>query len=187
MQLCTRRLSRQWKWGSYRVLETRLFDRFDGLDFEDNVCNFLRMVVEGDNGNASVIDLLRTLQRGIGKPPVPAVASAPPVAPVHPPAILDTDQAVLPVPVHPALQFAHFRWPTTRPAKNCPHWMTAMRPQTRSTPGEGYYGLSEVFFVNRTPEQDQVMIGIMFVEGVAGSGKTSAGVPNCCATLMKPA
>ena len=45
---------------------------------------------------------------------------------------------------------------------------------------EDYYGLSERFFTHQTIEQNQIIarspIGPMFVEGVAGSGKTSAAL-----------
>jgi hypothetical protein len=51
------------------------------------------------------------------------------------------------------------------------------RPESAT---DGYFGLSETFYVNRTREQDQIItrspVGAMFVEGVAGSGKTSAAL-----------
>ncbi|MGB4343593.1 MAG: ATP-binding domain-containing protein, partial [Moraxellaceae bacterium] len=43
-----------------------------------------------------------------------------------------------------------------------------------------YFGLNEIFYVDRTKEQDQIIsrspVGPMFVQGVAGSGKTSAAL-----------
>lgn len=45
---------------------------------------------------------------------------------------------------------------------------------------EEYYGLSERFFTHQTVEQNQIIarspVGAMFVEGIAGSGKTSAAL-----------
>ena len=45
---------------------------------------------------------------------------------------------------------------------------------------EEYYGLSDRFFTHQTIEQNQIItrspVGVMFVEGIAGSGKTSAAL-----------
>ena len=54
-------------WGEYRVLEVRLFDRFDNIKFEENVRNFLRMGIDGECGKAQVTNLRRYL----AQPPVP--------------------------------------------------------------------------------------------------------------------
>ncbi len=170
-------------WGEYRVIETRLFDRFDGLAFEDNVRNFLRMVVEGENGNATVADLLLTLQQGSAEKKKRKTA---PVLPVAPIAVVATPQPVSPAPlppVHPALQLAHLEVADDEDAiENLATEIddTDDVADTSRSSADEYYGLSEVFYVNRTREQDQVIarspIGAMFVEGVAGSGKTSAAL-----------
>ncbi len=163
-------------WGEYRVLETRLFDRFDGVQFENNVRNFLRMVVEGEDGRTTASDLIRTIRQGIAagtpKPtqpqPVPTTEAAPPSSPALQP---------------PALSLAHLEVVDEEESLDSSIFELD-DAEDRSEPdrasAEEYYGLSEVFYLNRTRAQDQVIarspIGAMFVEGVAGSGKTSAAL-----------
>lgn len=171
------------KWGEYRVIETLLFDRFDGMEFEDNVRNFLRMVVEGDNGNAVVSDLrhtLHTLQQGLTKQkprnvlPECPTPQAEVLAETLPAATLPSEHLTLPL--------AHLEVAEDSDAEG----YTAEIDDTDETDeadrasADEYFGLSEVFYLNRTREQDEVIartpIGVMFVEGVADSGKTSAAL-----------
>ena len=169
--------------GEYRVLETRLFDRFDGAHFEGNVRNFLRMTVEGDRGNARVTDLRSTVetrplksaaivttQAGKNEAQAPAAEpstavepgqeamASPAISLVQLSVVEDIDESALPFELDDAEDIV----------------------ETDTQEAEEYYGLSEVFFVDRTREQDQIIsrspLGPMFVEGIAGSGKTSAAL-----------
>jgi hypothetical protein len=172
------------RWGEYRVREIRLFDRFDGAQFEPNVRNFLRMTVEAEAEKGKVSDLRAFLAgapaSGVTTPPksarspveeAPAPAEeAPAAVPAPPPApavvavdaieVIDDDDDRDGAPIDLDEDEAD----------------TAVVARTT----EDYFGLSETFYVNRTREQDEVMsrspIGPMFVEGVAGSGKTSAAL-----------
>ncbi len=164
-------------WGEYRVVESRLFDRFDGVQFENNVRNFLRMVVDGEAGRASASDLLRTVRQGI--PSTPVVA-APPLP------VLNTESVAspsIPAPLPPAIALAHLEVVEEEEpldASILEFDDAEDSPEQDRAAAEEYYGLSEVFYLNRTRAQDQVIarspIGAMFVEGVAGSGKTSAAL-----------
>jgi hypothetical protein len=171
-------------WGDYRVLEVRSFDRFGGPEFEPNVRNFLQMLLDGDEGNSSVHDLRGFLARarvgkstpgGIGKavaPPLPRakLASAVPQA--------EPDQ----IPPHELL-IAQFtvvddaeKFSSDVDIDDEPDWGADDAPVKQ----EEYFGLSERFFTHQTIEQNQIIarspVGAMFVEGIAGSGKTSAAL-----------
>jgi len=176
------------RWGDYRVLEIRLFDRFDGPQFEPNVRNFLSMAIIGEEGKSKVADVRAFLastesaappQREPAPTAPPAPIAATPVdgatepeasiVPVEKPsiptltidtlAVIDDDDEGL----EPDLEFEE-----------------EDDSEQRTHAAEDYFGLSETFFVNRTRDQDAVIsrspIGPMFVDGVAGSGKTSAAL-----------
>lgn len=166
-------------WGEYRVLEVRLFDRFDGPQFEPNVKNFLRMGVDGDSGRAQVANL-RSFLAGVRepvhpaplpvvKPAAPAIREQVPVTEPPPPAPLLPVDTLLVVDEEPFI--------TAITLEIEPEEEAGTIPERRT---EEYYGLSETFYVNRTRDQDAVIsrspLGPMFVEGVAGSGKTSAAL-----------
>ena len=177
------------RWGEYRVREIRLFDRFQGLEFEPNLRNFLSMQVETESDRAKVVNLRATLS-GVRNP---STKSAPPA---HEPSSSslneisessseahESSEAIEqdPVPATPAFVISTF---------------TVIEDEEHDAPIEldedevtgshvgqveqDYYGLSETFFVNRTRQQDEVISrspeGPMFVHGVAGSGKTSAAL-----------
>lgn len=171
-------------WGEYQVLETRLFDRYDGLVFEDNIRNFLRMVVEGESGNATVTDLSRSLRHSrMTRQAPPASVPIVPAAPIKDEPTPQLSEPADQPTAHPTLQFLDIEVADEEesigmlaPAIDDTDELSEIdRPAATE-----YYGLSEVFYVNRTREQDQVIarspIGAMFVEGVAGSGKTSAAL-----------
>jgi formate dehydrogenase maturation protein FdhE len=169
------------KWGWYRVVETRLFDRFDGLVFEDNVRNFLRMTVDGENGHAVITDVRRTLRRrSMVVAPHPTPTSVTP-APVEETMAAGQEEVPASV-VLPGLQLAHLEVADddTNVEETTEYDDGEDFPDGADASTEGYFGLSEIFYVNRTREQDQIIarspVGAMFVEGVAGSGKTSAAL-----------
>lgn len=169
------------RWGEYRVLEIRLFDRFNGVEFEPNVRNFLHMKVETEDEKAQVDNLrhyigaagISAVQPGLSTQTstsgqlAPAVQTSTPLQ-LPPPAIVAVDaMAVIDEADEPDIDQLEQDEEDTAADK-------------LQESKEGYYGLSETFYVNRTRQQDEVMsrspIGPMFVEGVAGSGKTSAAL-----------
>ncbi|WP_295450774.1 ATP-binding domain-containing protein [uncultured Thiodictyon sp.] len=169
------------RWGEYRVLEVRLFDRFDGILFEQNVKNFLRMTVDGDPGKVKITNL-RSFLAGATAP----VASTSVKQVLAEPSQRTSDEEVAePISV---LEPPHLRVdaiPVDDDEVETPYGTLESEEEdlSSSTPAaraEEYYGLSETFYINRTREQDEVMsrspMGPMFVEGVAGSGKTSAAL-----------
>lgn len=170
-------------WGWFRVVESRLFERFDGLDFEDNVRNFLRMTVSGEQGHALVSDLRGTVQKGTRRAKSPSTstvtATTVPTADAAP--ALREAPVVVP-PVQTGLALAHLEIADDDvDVEHVTEYEDGEDHVERSEPSsDGYFGLSETFYVNRTREQDEIItrspVGAMFVEGVAGSGKTSAAL-----------
>ena len=173
-------------WGEYRVAEIRLFDRYSGQQFEDNIRNFLRMEVHGDYGDAEITDLRRNLHGQIITPPSLETEKLPltelNLAKQH----IESEQSselTKTEPLPPEVEILH---------------MTIVEDDefdivgvieiddsdelddTRQDQAEEYFGLNEVFYVNRTLDQEKIVsrspFGPMFVEGVAGSGKTSAAL-----------
>ena len=168
-------------WGEYRVTEVRSFDRFGGPDFEPNVRNFLHMGILGDDGKDAVTDLRAFIgKKKPGKPSAPTEAEQSaegrPVAPVA------TPEPVIELP--PAeVQIAEFTVveeaddaETELEIDGDEDW----NPDEPPVKQEEYFGLSERFFTHQTIEQNQIIarspVGAMFVEGIAGSGKTSAAL-----------
>ena len=168
-------------WGEYRVTEVRSFDRFGGPDFEPNVRNFLHMGISGDDGKDAVTDLRAFIgKKKPAKPPVPPEAEQP--ADVRPVAPVATPEPVIKLP--PAeVQIAEFtvveeadEAETELEIDGDEDW----NPDEPPVKQEEYFGLSERFFTHQTIEQNQIIarspVGAMFVEGIAGSGKTSAAL-----------
>lgn len=173
--------SRSKLWGDYRVVEVRSFDRFGGPEFEPNVRNFLRMGVTGEEGAGSVQDLRGYLDRL--RKPKPKVSEPKPDAQVEQPgAEAPIGPATIePPPVEiPIVELAVIDEPDVEPADVLADAEDEWNPDSPPAKLEDYYGLSERFFTHQTIEQNQIIarspIGPMFVEGVAGSGKTSAAL-----------
>lgn len=170
------------RWGDYRVLEVRLFNRFDGTEFEPNVRNFLHMKVQAGDDKTQI----ENLRRFIGASGISKEQEAESVA-----RSVDTDQLAL---VAETIGSAE----TPVPGILTVDTIAVIEDDDDAVPdgleldeedadsdvehdrSEHYYGLSETFYINRTRQQDEVIsrspIGPMFVEGVAGSGKTSAAL-----------
>lgn len=183
------------RWGEYRVLEVRLLDRFDGAQFESNVRNFMTMSVRDEQSKATVHDLRRAVARSATRAPqVRADVDRDEVSVST--TITEADQArtstappdddVLSheTPLVPEIQISAFvvvddDGDDEASTSGELDEDEAEADESSSEP-EGYFGLSETFFLNRTREQDAVMsrapTGPMFVQGVAGSGKTSAAL-----------
>lgn len=187
------------RWGEYHVREVRLFDRFDGAQFEPNVRNFLSMTVKHEAREAVVHNLRQTLAglatrklRNTDNGAPLSTASQPltelPLthadAPVEVDAVVGT-VAEPEVPQVPELTISTFT--VMDVAGDDDDFPATAELDDDDTDGdvavaepEGYFGLRHDFFLNRTRGQDAVMsrspIGPMFVQGVAGSGKTSAAL-----------
>ena len=168
-------------WGDYRIIEVRSFDRFGGPDCEPNVRNFLHMGILGDDGKDAVTDLRAFIgKKKPAKPSVPTEAEQP--AEVRPVAPAATPEPVIELP--PAeVQIAEFTVveeaddaETELEIDGDEDW----NPDEPPVKQEEYFGLSERFFTHQTIEQNQIIarspVGAMFVEGIAGSGKTSAAL-----------
>lgn len=151
-------------WGEWEVSEIRLFDRFDGAYFEENVRNFLKMQVFGDAVKDTVTDLAAFLRR-----PTRTL-----------PALPEQDE-IDPSPAH--VETAVFVVSDEEDEETIDLGEideSEDEPELQTVAPAGYFGLNETFYVNRTREQDEIIarspVGAMFVEGVAGSGKTSAAL-----------
>ncbi len=167
-------------WGEYLVTEVRSFDRFGGPEFEPNVRNFLRMgiLVEGDKD--SVTDLRSFIAKmRSGKPAAPVGEVSAQVT-ASGPTSAEPASLVLPPTELPITEFAVADESNYIEVEleidNDDDW----DPDEPPVRQQEYYGLSERFFTHQTIEQNQIIarspIGAMFVEGIAGSGKTSAAL-----------
>jgi len=151
-------------WGEWEVSEIRLFDRFDGVHFEENVRNFLTMRVQGDAVKGFVTDLAASLRQ----PSKAFPASQEEEEEEQQPARAQTATFVLSDEEdEEAIDLSEID-------------ESEDEPELQTAGPAGYFGLNETFYVNRTREQDEIIarspVGAMFVEGVAGSGKTSAAL-----------
>ncbi|KQU82348.1 hypothetical protein ASC78_17295 [Variovorax sp. Root318D1] len=166
-------------WGDYRIIEVRSFDRYGGPEFEPNVRNFLRMGVDGEHGKGFVADLRNFLDKKRGpKAPAPAASFVEPVEPMAeaaPQASIELPPAEIQI-----AQLTVVDEPDElgiEPEIDADEDWSADEPPVKA---DEYYGLSERFFTHQTIEQNQIIarspIGAMFVEGIAGSGKTSAAL-----------
>lgn len=171
-------------WGDFRVTEVRSFDRFGGLDFEPNVRNFLHMALVGDESKGSAQDLRRFLEKALVNKIIPDAAKKEPIShPVTKP-LLVVVEPVQPIEfLPPELKISQFtviedtdRFSSDLDIDDDPDWGDDEPPVKQ----EEYYGLSDRFFTHQTIEQNQIIarspVGAMFVEGIAGSGKTSAAL-----------
>ncbi len=170
-------------------MEVRLFDRFDGAQFEPNVRNFLRMDVRQDSKRDSVSNLrafltgTTTIPRQIEVQPAKSIPELKLPEPIElPPPPPPVVEEIVP----PPLPEIHLTEYAVIEDDETDEWIPPEQEDgnededTKQTVVDEYFGLSETFYLNRTREQDAVVarspIGAMYVEGVAGSGKTSAAL-----------
>lgn len=167
-------------WGDYRIIEVRSFDRFGGPEFEPNVRNFLHMGILGYDGKDAVTDLRAFVEKkrtSKTTTPVKKIQS-PIIAPSTP--VVRTEPIELPtVEVH----IAKFKVVEEIDETDIELEIDSdedWNPDEPPIKQEEYYGLNERFFTHQTVEQNQIIarspVGAMFVEGIAGSGKTSAAL-----------
>jgi hypothetical protein len=175
-------------WGEYRVTEIRLFDRYAGQQFEENIRNFLRMEVLGDNGETTITNLRQNLHGQIVEKNRLEIQEELPLTELDPAKqnvefdqsieLTETEQ------LSPEVEIVHMTI-----VEDDEHYYkdglieiddSDELDDTHQDQAEEYFGLNEIFYVNRTFEQEKIVsrspFGPMFVEGVAGSGKTSAAL-----------
>lgn len=174
------------RWGEYRVQEVRQFGRYRGPQFEPNVRNFQHMLVQEVSGKGRITDLRRVVTDG-------GVART-----VTDGQVLVTDESAHEYPTNELAASTLEEAPPTLVNVNIFEVVDdeipdsvelgaedddedqAINPSSSTKNDHEYFGLSEVFYLNRTRSQDAVIsrspVGAMFVQGVAGSGKTSAAL-----------
>ena len=167
-------------WGDYRITEVRSFDRFGGPEFEPNVRNFLHMGILGDDGKGAVSDLRTFIgKKRSAKPTTPAEDAQPQVIDPSVP-VVQPEPVELPPAVVKIAEFIVVDEPNDADADLDIDGDEDWNPDEPPVKQEEYYGLSERFFTHQTVEQNQIIarspVGAMFVEGIAGSGKTSAAL-----------
>lgn len=167
-------------WGNYRIIEVRSFDRFGGPEFEPNVRNFLHMGILGDDGKDAVSDLRAFIGKKRATKPTAPVEEAQqvviePSIPAVQPEPIELPPAEVQIAVFTVIEDAEDT-DTELEIDGDEDW----NPDEPPVKQEEYYGLNERFFTHQTVEQNQIIarspVGVMFVEGIAGSGKTSAAL-----------
>jgi hypothetical protein len=151
--------------GEFEVIETRLFDRFDGVGYLNNVRNFFKMKVLTANHSDEVSDLKNFIEasqkiiatKTIEKPIVKKVEPEQPKieTPIF---IIEDDESET---------ISELEYDDDDDFDDIKQ-------------DDSYFGLNEVFYVNQTIQQHKIIarspFGAMYVEGIAGSGKTSAAL-----------
>ncbi len=154
--------------GEYEITETRLFDRFDGVNQLNNLRNFLQMKIETETDSIVVSDLKKFVepQKVISKPPA------------------RKEEMVI---EKIALELPKFETPLFIVDDEEDDSDDISKREFDegieyfyNESADVYFGLNEVFYVNQTIQQNKIIarapFGAMYVEGVAGSGKTSAAL-----------
>jgi len=152
--------------GEYDVSETRLFDRFDGVDYLNNIRNFLRMKISTVNHADEIVDDLKkvVVSQKVASLAIPKIAKTPVAkeTQLEPPKIETPIFIVEDDDLEISLEYEDDE------------------DSSHDEQDDGYFGLNEVFYVNQTIQQNKIIarspFGAMYVEGVAGSGKTSAAL-----------
>ena len=175
-------------WGEFRVTEVRSFDRFGGPEFEPNVRNFLQMLIDGDNGKGTVKDLKAYLGNSlIRKANIESQTQyldkprSNEATPIYESQISSPEEPELSLPSELIItEFAVIDETEKLGIEIDIEDDGFLSTEDSLSNQEEYYGLSERFFTHQTIEQNQIIarspVGAMFVEGIAGSGKTSAAL-----------
>jgi len=171
-------------WGSYEVAEERQFRRHGFEELERHARNFLAMKVENNDGNGRVMDLRAFIEK----------------------ALLNVRKAVRQTPHEPQVSTTESNTELPAPVSDQSDGQPREEVDTLSLlivdddDEQALLSFSEIddhedeyavevssgitlddhFFLNRTRGQDKIIsrapVGPMWVEGVAGSGKTSAAL-----------
>ncbi|VVQ10772.1 ATP-binding domain-containing protein [Pseudomonas fluorescens] len=181
-------------WGDYRVTEARQFRRHDFEELEQHARNFLVMSVENASGQGKIIDLRAFLAKAISTAPrifdkQPSVSNQQ----AADPEVVQQQVAAVKSAGKPVSEGVQSPEPLSNPAAPrlqilddeedgvlLPIVDTDDLDDETSNETTERMSLDEHFFLNRTLNQDKIIsrapVGPMWVEGVAGSGKTSAAL-----------
>jgi len=171
-------------WGDYRVVEVRSFDRYAGPAFEPNVRNFSRMDVIGERGGGAVADVAGYRARRQDPKSKNGISDFEPEL-ISQEKISDGAPSEDAPAVVPTLEVQIAEFNVVDDAEDPDAELDIDHdddwgPEDAPVKVEEYYGLNERFFTHQTAEQNQIIarspVGAMFVEGIAGSGKTSAAL-----------
>lgn len=174
------------RWGEYRVQEVRQFGRYQGPQFELNVRNFQHMLVKEESAKSRVTDLRRLVAGGavtstaadepvlaadkLAQDSLAGVLVAPPLENVAPAQVAVNTFEVVDDELPDSVDLGFVDDDEDQEVDS----------GSSTQEDHDYFGLSEVFYLNRTRAQDAVIsrspVGAMFVQGIAGSGKTSAAL-----------
>ena len=192
---------RSKEFGDYEVEEVRLFTRFADMDARANLLNFKHMrCTFSDMAQGDVEDLqayVRDAESRSGSRRLPLSSVAVKVEPREPPAV---EQHLLSEDLTPEPGQKEESAPNSPPESRVEHSESTAMPSAADEDNEdsawddeevvapveesyrqnGVAGLSDMFYMGRTMDQEAVMgrnpVGPLFVQGVAGSGKTSAAL-----------
>lgn len=174
------------QWGEYIVLETRIFDRFDGIEFASNVRNFLRMIIRQQQDKDEVINLSNFLN--IHSQVSDAISSeelyldSSITSDISQSKNTISDKDVVELAASKNFSFMY----EVDEELDDDIWSSLDYSEEEEGKNislsntEEYFGLNETFYLDRTLQQDRVIsrspTGALYVQGVAGSGKTSAAL-----------
>ncbi|WP_417536596.1 ATP-binding domain-containing protein [Methylophaga sp.] len=157
-------------WGDYEVLEERQFRRHDFEELERHARNFLAMGVKNDEGTGRVMNLRSFIEKVLLKST--KVTSQKPHDPKDFPTVLVEETPEVGT---VALQIVDDDDEPTLSSVEADGLEDEEYVEVSSS-----ITLDDHFFLNRTRGQDKIIsrspVGPVWVEGVAGSGKTSAAL-----------
>ena len=182
-------------WGEYHVTEERQFRRHQFEEIERHARNFLAMGVANASGKGKVMDLRAFLERSLsGTKKLFEKKPAKPHQPKPAPDSNSSEQPTKDFSTRPDVK-ADGSLSAPDPLPETP--VLKIIDEDELTPSAQFvasddiddedggetpesFSLDEHFFLNRTRIQDKIIsrapVGPMWVEGVAGSGKTSAAL-----------
>lgn len=174
------------RWGEYRVKEVRQFGRYQGLQFESNVRNFQHMLVQEEFAKGRITDLRRVVAGGalvitVTDSLISSIEESASECPTN--ELTATLLEAAPTALVNVCIFEVVDDEVPDAVELCAEDNDedpVIDSAASAKEEPDYFGLSEVFYLNRTRSQDAVIsrspVGAMFVQGVAGSGKTSAAL-----------
>jgi hypothetical protein len=155
--------------GEFEVIETRLFDRFDGIGYLNNVRNFFKMEILTTNHSDEVIDLKNFVDDS------QKIIATKTIKKIEKPIVKKIET------VQPKIETPIFIIEDDELETTSEHEFDDEDDDFDDIKqDDSYFGLNEVFYVNQTIQQHKIIarspLGAMYIEGVAGSGKTSAAL-----------
>lgn len=169
--------------GEFRVSEVRKFDRFDGVNFEENVYNFLRMQVINDESDEKINNLLeyiackRIEPKNIHEPEIDKAPNS------IDETLIDISNKEADLDNIKSVSYGINEDDDENKIKNeieIDVDLDVIEDNQNPIKSDIFFGLNEAFYLNRTYNQNKVIartpVGPMMVLGIAGSGKTSAAL-----------